>query len=244
MSICVEEYDVPLSQSVCVAGVVEFSEDLNNCEVKTFLFENEEQFMLWKNIRFNDIFDDKKMLKSLFFFNLDRLIKITPSVEKKDDKFEIKYVDTGKDHIENFLYENKPKIYEEHLNLLKQKIYIGTLLRYKKSDLKKASPGILDNKIGCKVISNLFESEEEFKIWYSEYAKTFYQKDHLMCISGDYQEYIVTTKSTDGIFSFWEKCQLCNKVENLKMCSKCKKVRYCSRECQVNDWVIHKNNCK
>ena len=37
-------------------------------------------------------------------------------------------------------------------------------------------------------------------------------------------------------------CKLCSKIGEYK-CSKCGKVIYCSIECQLKDWVNHKNNC-
>jgi hypothetical protein len=40
------------------------------------------------------------------------------------------------------------------------------------------------------------------------------------------------------------KCNYCSKYENnLSRCSICKSVYYCNRECQKNDWKIHKENC-
>nr|XP_033206154.1 zinc finger MYND domain-containing protein 10 [Bombus vancouverensis nearcticus] len=39
-----------------------------------------------------------------------------------------------------------------------------------------------------------------------------------------------------------KECSLCHE-EAKKRCSKCKEVWYCGRECQVKDWVKHKNIC-
>lgn len=39
-------------------------------------------------------------------------------------------------------------------------------------------------------------------------------------------------------------CNVCSKIDNLKMCSRCKKVSYCNEECQRKDWNTHKNDCK
>jgi tetratricopeptide (TPR) repeat protein len=39
-----------------------------------------------------------------------------------------------------------------------------------------------------------------------------------------------------------ENCFVCKK-DTTKFCQKCKTVYYCSRECQVNDWKIHKHYC-
>jgi ankyrin repeat protein len=39
-------------------------------------------------------------------------------------------------------------------------------------------------------------------------------------------------------------CEFCGcSSKRLKVCSKCEKVRYCSRECQVQDYKTHKNEC-
>jgi hypothetical protein len=40
-------------------------------------------------------------------------------------------------------------------------------------------------------------------------------------------------------------CAVCRKrVKHLKMCSLCKKAFYCSKECQRDDWAVHKQVCK
>lgn len=33
-------------------------------------------------------------------------------------------------------------------------------------------------------------------------------------------------------------------VSEIKRCSACHRTRYCSRECQVNDWANHRNECR
>lgn len=39
-------------------------------------------------------------------------------------------------------------------------------------------------------------------------------------------------------------CGTCGKSdETIKMCNGCYKVSYCSRECQLVDWIHHKENC-
>lgn len=41
-------------------------------------------------------------------------------------------------------------------------------------------------------------------------------------------------------------CAHCGKRSGevrLKQCAKCKKVLYCSRPCQIDDWVVHRENC-
>lgn len=35
-----------------------------------------------------------------------------------------------------------------------------------------------------------------------------------------------------------------NACEALKMCQRCQRAWYCSKECQVNDWKIHKSQCR
>lgn len=37
-------------------------------------------------------------------------------------------------------------------------------------------------------------------------------------------------------------CFLCLKPSKLK-CSRCLTIQYCGKECQKNDWKVHKNNC-
>jgi hypothetical protein len=40
-------------------------------------------------------------------------------------------------------------------------------------------------------------------------------------------------------------CNYCKKgVRRMKKCSRCKLIRYCSSECQVADWIEHKDACK
>eukprot|EP00124_Ichthyophonus_hoferi_P005352 Ihof_evm2s754 gene=Ihof_evmTU2s754 len=40
-------------------------------------------------------------------------------------------------------------------------------------------------------------------------------------------------------------CHSClKKASTLSRCSKCHKTKYCSRDCQTNDWSIHKRECK
>jgi hypothetical protein len=40
-------------------------------------------------------------------------------------------------------------------------------------------------------------------------------------------------------------CHYCQKgTESLKACGNCKKVRYSSRDCQKNDFKVHKKVCK
>ena len=38
-------------------------------------------------------------------------------------------------------------------------------------------------------------------------------------------------------------CAICNFDANLQ-CSRCKLVKYCSKQCQTNDWALHKKSCK
>ena len=38
-------------------------------------------------------------------------------------------------------------------------------------------------------------------------------------------------------------CQLCGKLENLRLCAKCKETWYCSREHQKTHWKRHKQKC-
>lgn len=38
-------------------------------------------------------------------------------------------------------------------------------------------------------------------------------------------------------------CFVCGN-QAINLCSKCHQVYYCSRECQRDDWSIHKHNCK
>lgn len=41
-----------------------------------------------------------------------------------------------------------------------------------------------------------------------------------------------------------DECGHCHKqLDSRKVCSKCKSISYCSRECQSNDWRIHKQGC-
>lgn len=41
------------------------------------------------------------------------------------------------------------------------------------------------------------------------------------------------------------KCQVCGKIEpTIGVCAQCKMAVYCSRDCQVQDWKIHKTACK
>lgn len=50
-------------------------------------------------------------------------------------------------------------------------------------------------------------------------------------------------KYTIFIIYFMEnKCNNCFKKAN-KICSQCKLVNYCSKECQKNDWKVHKHKC-
>lgn len=40
-------------------------------------------------------------------------------------------------------------------------------------------------------------------------------------------------------------CDFCLKrTADLKHCSKCHQMYYCNRECQQNDWPLHKSECK
>ncbi len=42
------------------------------------------------------------------------------------------------------------------------------------------------------------------------------------------------------------KCNACEEempLEKLQRCSRCMKVYYCNKECQRNDWLIHKEKC-
>ena len=46
-----------------------------------------------------------------------------------------------------------------------------------------------------------------------------------------------------------KRCNFCLKTEEvvkriIKKCSNCKVIHYCSKECQRNDWPIHKKVCK
>ena len=41
-----------------------------------------------------------------------------------------------------------------------------------------------------------------------------------------------------------DRCGNCHSsTEKLKTCQRCKKMKYCNRECQEQDWKIHKKNC-
>lgn len=40
------------------------------------------------------------------------------------------------------------------------------------------------------------------------------------------------------------RCLYCGSGSNIKACSGCKEVHYCSKECQRDDWKIHKKDCK
>lgn len=51
------------------------------------------------------------------------------------------------------------------------------------------------------------------------------------------------TSSTDNNLKEKHFCPICKK-EATQLCSRCKKVYYCSIECQKNDWINHKINCK
>ncbi|KAE9405094.1 hypothetical protein BT96DRAFT_916292 [Gymnopus androsaceus JB14] len=39
-------------------------------------------------------------------------------------------------------------------------------------------------------------------------------------------------------------CNNCKNWEKLQACSNCKTARYCSKECQKQDWELHKSACK
>jgi hypothetical protein len=39
-------------------------------------------------------------------------------------------------------------------------------------------------------------------------------------------------------------CAFCKKDNKLMQCAGCKSIGYCSKECQRNDWGVHKHNCK
>lgn len=52
----------------------------------------------------------------------------------------------------------------------------------------------------------------------------------------------VPEKKIEELLKATTKCQLC-KTATKKGCSKCHVVYYCSKECQKNDWFIHKYFC-
>jgi hypothetical protein len=39
-------------------------------------------------------------------------------------------------------------------------------------------------------------------------------------------------------------CRVCGKKENLMKCARCRAVAYCRKECQKNDWAVHKIICQ
>lgn len=39
-------------------------------------------------------------------------------------------------------------------------------------------------------------------------------------------------------------CNSCSSTKNLMRCAACKVVWYCSRDCQKQDWIVHKLSCK
>ena len=49
----------------------------------------------------------------------------------------------------------------------------------------------------------------------------------------------------DPLFGQQPRCFFCKtETSNLKICSKCKSVSYCSRDCQRQDWKLHKKYCE
>ena len=38
-------------------------------------------------------------------------------------------------------------------------------------------------------------------------------------------------------------CRVCGKEGKMLLCSKCKNAKYCSKDCQVQDWKVHKKDC-
>ena len=49
-------------------------------------------------------------------------------------------------------------------------------------------------------------------------------------------------RKSAGATNTSESCRICNKKGSRK-CARCMEARYCSKECQVNDWKVHKKTC-
>eukprot|EP00698_Gefionella_okellyi_P024925 TRINITY_DN8948_c0_g1_i1.p1 TRINITY_DN8948_c0_g1~~TRINITY_DN8948_c0_g1_i1.p1 ORF type:complete len:588 (-),score=91.50 TRINITY_DN8948_c0_g1_i1:1120-2883(-) len=50
-------------------------------------------------------------------------------------------------------------------------------------------------------------------------------------------------KSSRSVQRVQMTCAVCSKIGNMMMCARCKTVGYCSKDCQRNDWGLHKLSC-
>ncbi|SOV21581.1 MYND finger protein,putative [Plasmodium sp. DRC-Itaito] len=124
-----------------------------------------------------------------------------------------------------------PEIFDEIKNdVLKNKKDIMSLfnnIRIKKELLKNIS----------EVYLSIYEFDQENK---RNKNKSSEKEEHQKIINQEKEKINETEKKQNDV-----ECYLCNNCKGLAelQCSQCKKTYYCSKECQMKDWINHRDVC-
>ncbi|SPJ09244.1 MYND finger protein,putative [Plasmodium sp. DRC-Itaito] len=155
-------------------------------------------------------------LKSLHTFIEHLYISTSIFPDKKNSYLMIDVVPEIFDEIKNDVLKNKKDIMSLFNNI-----------RIKKELLKNISEVYL-----C-----IYEFDQENK---RNKNKSSEKEEHKKIIKQEEEKINETEKKQNDV-----ECYVCNNCKELAelQCSQCKKTYYCSKECQMKDWINHRNVC-
>ncbi|KNG75306.1 MYND finger protein [Plasmodium falciparum IGH-CR14] len=164
----------------------------------------------------------------------DMLLILIPLIEKKPWRHQNYVFEKNEYEMTNYRRNNilkVPEIFDEIKNdVLKNKKDIMSLfnnIRIKKELLKNISDVYL-----C-----IYEFDQENK---RNKNKSSQNEEHKKMIKQEKEKINETENKQND-----DECYLCNNCKELAelQCSQCKKTYYCSKECQMKDWINHRDVC-